>query len=386
MGWRRGLGIWVVLAILAAVGVVPLARAQAMEPLYFPATGHTLDDNARFLSFWQSHAGERLLGLPVSEPISTDAGIIQYFEHGRLEQKIDPTTGAVTVVAGAVAREYAAALYRSFAAAPPRLEQTGVRVFKDTGHTLRAPFLQFWDASGGAELFGAPISEPLWEATSVGRRQVQYFANVRIERDASLANSAGELVVSDLGRALAALRGIDLAAIENPGYSEAGPSATIAVVVAPLGGQPTATPVPPAAAPAAPAPAAPSVARARGAKWILVNLSDQWLYAYEGNIKVFDAPVATGRDGMETPTGNWAIYAKLPIQTMDGVLNGEYWVVPNIPNVMYIHGGVALHGTYWHNLFGTGARPSHGCVNLPLKAAAWLYKWAPIGTPVQVTY
>ena len=49
-------------------------------------------------------------------------------------------------------------------------------------------------------------------------------------------------------------------------------------------------------------------------------------------------------------------------------------------------GGVALHGTYWHNRFGTGARLSHGCINLPLRAAAWLYDWAPMGTTVKVTY
>jgi lipoprotein-anchoring transpeptidase ErfK/SrfK len=117
-----------------------------------------------------------------------------------------------------------------------------------------------------------------------------------------------------------------------------------------------------------------------------VNLSNQWLYAYEGDQQVFDAPISTGRDGMETPTGTYAIYAKLPVQTMDGVLDGKYWVVPEVPNVMYIYGGVALHGTYWHNRFGTGARLSHGCVNLPLKSAAWIYQWAPVGTPVRVTY
>jgi lipoprotein-anchoring transpeptidase ErfK/SrfK len=96
--------------------------------------------------------------------------------------------------------------------------------------------------------------------------------------------------------------------------------------------------------------------------------------------------VATGRDGMQTPTGSYSVYAKLSVQTMRGVENGEPWVVPNVPHVMYINGGVALHGTYWHNLFGSGARPSHGCVNLPLRAAKWLYGWAPVGTPVRVTY
>jgi lipoprotein-anchoring transpeptidase ErfK/SrfK len=71
---------------------------------------------------------------------------------------------------------------------------------------------------------------------------------------------------------------------------------------------------------------------------------------------------------------------------MRGVYQGVPWVVPDVPNVMYIVGGVALHGTYWHNRFGTGARPSHGCVNLPLRSAAWLYSWAPVGTPVKVAY
>ena len=101
---------------------------------------------------------------------------------------------------------------------------------------------------------------------------------------------------------------------------------------------------------------------------------------------VFDAPVATGRDGMNTPTGNYTIYSKLRSQTMRGTDNGVPWVVPDVPHVMYFNGAVALHGTYWHNLFGTGARPSHGCVNLPLDSAAWLYDWAGIGVSVSVSY
>jgi lipoprotein-anchoring transpeptidase ErfK/SrfK len=115
-------------------------------------------------------------------------------------------------------------------------------------------------------------------------------------------------------------------------------------------------------------------------------LSDQWLYAFEGDAQIYDAPVTTGRDGMRTPTGTFSIYSKLKVQTMDGVTDGEYWVVPNVPNVMYINGDVAMHGTYWHNLFGSGVRVSHGCINLPKGAAAWLYSWAPVGTPVRVTY
>ena len=46
--------------------------------------------------------------------------------------------------------------------------------------------------------------------------------------------------------------------------------------------------------------------------------------------------------------------------------------------------GHALHGTYWHNNFG--AIMSHGCVNLPMDFAEWLYGWTSIGTRVEIHY
>jgi len=49
---------------------------------------------------------------------------------------------------------------------------------------------------------------------------------------------------------------------------------------------------------------------------IEVDLSSQWLTAYEGDLVVYRAPVATGRDGFNTPTGNYAIYDQLRVQTM----------------------------------------------------------------------
>jgi lipoprotein-anchoring transpeptidase ErfK/SrfK len=390
------------LILLLSILTVPLARAQS-NALYFPTTGHHLTDNQGFLSFWQAHNGEQLLGFPVTEALQSDSGAIQYFEKGRLEQQSDPATGASPVRNGSVGTEYAEALWRSFAAAPPRKLAPSELGFATTGHTLRAPFLGFWQAAGGLDFFGAPISEALWEVTEHGQRQVQYFERARLERDATMAGTSEEIQVSDLGRSLALLRGLDTAAIANWGAEIYGPAPAIAPDIAPLHVAAPAAPAPAAPvapAPAAPAtratPAAPAPARAKpvaarpaptaSGKYIIVNLSKQWLYAFADGEQVFDAPVSTGRDGMNTPSGTYAIYAKLPIQTMRGVLDGVPWVVPDIPNVMYINGGVALHGTYWHNQFGTGARLSHGCVNLPLRAAAWLYGWATLGTPVRVTY
>jgi lipoprotein-anchoring transpeptidase ErfK/SrfK len=125
--------------------------------------------------------------------------------------------------------------------------------------------------------------------------------------------------------------------------------------------------------------------RRGGTRRIEVNLAEQWLYAYEGETLVYDAPVSTGRDGWETPAGHFRINRKLEKTTMRGNERGESWEVPDVPHVMYFtNEGHALHGAYWHNEFGTGVRRSHGCVNLPLDDAAALYAWAPIGTEVWV--
>ncbi|MEO7911667.1 MAG: L,D-transpeptidase [Roseiflexaceae bacterium] len=380
------------MALLLLAHSAPLAHAQS-GALYFPATGHLLTDDQGLLSFWRAHDGERLLGFPIAEASVTEGGAVQYFERGRLEQQLDSASSTSMVHTAAVGSEYAQALWRRFAPAPPRKAAANEQVFASTGHTLREPFLSFWRSAGGLEFFGAPISEATWEMTARGQQEVQYFERARLERDASSTSTPDQVRVSDLGRALALLRGQDIAPVDNYlGAETYGPDAPLAPDHGPLVPVPTATPVPvalpaPVVPATQPAPAAPRPRSSGGStKSIVVNLSDQWMYAYDGENQVYDAPISTGRDGMQTPTGTFSIYAKLKVQTMDGVTDGKKWVVPNVPNVMYINGGVALHGTYWHNRFGTGARLSHGCVNLPLGAASWLYNWAPAGTTVRVTY
>jgi lipoprotein-anchoring transpeptidase ErfK/SrfK len=134
------------------------------------------------------------------------------------------------------------------------------------------------------------------------------------------------------------------------------------------------------AANAAPVAAA---AKAKAQKTIVVSVGQQMLWAYKGNKVVLSSYVSTGRTGFDTPLGSFAVLSKLPSQTMEGVIGGEYYNVPDVPWVLYFTtSGHALHGTYWHDNFGMPM--SHGCVNLPLDVAAWLYKWTPEGTPVQI--
>jgi lipoprotein-anchoring transpeptidase ErfK/SrfK len=118
-------------------------------------------------------------------------------------------------------------------------------------------------------------------------------------------------------------------------------------------------------------------------KKIVVSIGQQAMWAYKGDTVVISSLVSTGRAGFDTPLGTYQILSKLESQTMEGVIGGEYYNVPDVPWVMYFtNGGHALHGTYWHSNFGTPM--SHGCVNLPMDVAAWLYRWAPVGTPVIV--
>ncbi len=118
-------------------------------------------------------------------------------------------------------------------------------------------------------------------------------------------------------------------------------------------------------------------------RWIEVDLSDQVLTARQGDIAVLESSVSTGKAGFETPPGSYQILSKLESEDMEGVLGGEYYNVPGVPWTMYFtEGGHALHGTYWHANFGVPM--SHGCVNLPMDIAAWLFEWASVGTRVEI--
>lgn len=141
---------------------------------------------------------------------------------------------------------------------------------------------------------------------------------------------------------------------------------------------PTPEYVPPTARPAASIPNA--VGGSGGAHWIDVDLSQQRVYAYEGDAIVNSFVVSTGTWQTPTVTGKYKIWIKLRSTSMTGP--GYY--LPDVPYVMYFYKGYGLHGTYWHNNFGTPM--SHGCVNLTIPDAGWLYDFAAVGTVVNVHY
>ncbi len=139
---------------------------------------------------------------------------------------------------------------------------------------------------------------------------------------------------------------------------------------------PTNTPAP--TQPPTPIKTQPPAAVSTGERWIDIDLSDQRLYAYVDDDLVKSFIVSTGTWQFPTVTGQFHIYVKYLYADMSGP--GYY--LPSVPYTMYFYKGYGIHGTYWHNNFGTPM--SHGCVNMITDDAGWIYNWASVGTLVNV--
>ncbi len=135
-------------------------------------------------------------------------------------------------------------------------------------------------------------------------------------------------------------------------------------------------------------------------KRIVINLSQQWLYAFDNGVEVYKAPVTTGQPGMDTPGGTYEVFSKLSPTTFysPSPPGSPYYYAPTFINyaLAFREGGYFIHDATWRSDFGlhTNTRHfdhvygwetgSHGCVNLSLNNMAWLYNWASIGTKVQI--
>lgn len=123
-------------------------------------------------------------------------------------------------------------------------------------------------------------------------------------------------------------------------------------------------------------------------KLITVDIGSQTLTAWENGQIQHQTKVSTGMSLTPTVKGSFKIRTKIPLQDMKGPSPYKqyyptgYYLVKNVPHVMYFYQAYAIHGAYWHNNFGRTA--SHGCVNVPLASAEWLYNWAGVGTRVEV--
>jgi hypothetical protein len=121
------------------------------------------------------------------------------------------------------------------------------------------------------------------------------------------------------------------------------------------------------------------------AKRIEVNIGLQTLTAFENDRQVFQTKISSGLpskdpipEGTRTTRGQFNVFSKSPSKHMGALLTagapGSY-SLPGVPWTSFFIAeyGVAFHGTYWHNNFGSPM--SHGCVNMSNTDAKWLFRW-----------
>lgn len=129
-------------------------------------------------------------------------------------------------------------------------------------------------------------------------------------------------------------------------------------------------------------PGAPPADLTPNEKWMDVNLATQSIVLFEGTKPIYATIISSGRHNDEdaakdhrTKIGSFRIREKHVAATMDddSASDGPY-SIQDVPWIMYFHGGIALHGAFWHSSFGH--ERSHGCVNLTPYDAKNIFAWS----------
>lgn len=123
-------------------------------------------------------------------------------------------------------------------------------------------------------------------------------------------------------------------------------------------------------------------------RWFAVDLFEQVLVAYEDDTPVYTTLISSGLPDWETNEGTFTVWARQVNGHMSGAEGQtDFYSLENVPWVMYFDNAISLHGTYWHD--GFGYRHSHGCVNMSITDAHWVYQWSTDGgysTPYVYVY
>ena len=116
--------------------------------------------------------------------------------------------------------------------------------------------------------------------------------------------------------------------------------------------------------------------QATSQRWIDVNLTEQNLVVYEAGKPIFATLISTGAKQGWTYAGMFTIFNMLETHDLfspDPKGIGNYYL-EDVPWILFYEGSLAIHGAYWHDSFGLPN--SHGCVNMSIRDAGWLYEWA----------
>ncbi|MGA2821751.1 MAG: L,D-transpeptidase [Anaerolineales bacterium] len=130
-------------------------------------------------------------------------------------------------------------------------------------------------------------------------------------------------------------------------------------------------------------------------KKIVVDLVRQDLSAFENEVEVFHATIASGGQFHKQGSSQmvWATSPGSHLVQWKWVgvwmAAGSQAIGYNLPGVGWATffistNGVAIHSTYWHNDYGVAK--SHGCVNARPQDAHWVFRWTLPAVPYPLGY
>lgn len=134
-------------------------------------------------------------------------------------------------------------------------------------------------------------------------------------------------------------------------------------------------------------------------KRIVISLSKQELWAYNGPKLFVSSLVTTGNKVLPTPIGLFhVLFAKHPFTFHSPwPKTSKYWYADSLTNfaLYFKDSGYFIHDAPWRTTYGPGSNATvglpgqnytgtHGCVNVPYATMVQLYSWAVPGVAVQV--
>jgi len=175
------------MVILAGCHPAPRTAIPSGSATYFPQTGHTV--RGPFCAYFQAKGGADSFGYPITEEFLRHGLVVQYFEKVRMEYHPE-NPPRYRVQLGLLGER----LGRREPPIPPSRVLPAFdrshRYYPQTGHTLPQPFLAYYDAHGGLDRFGYPLSEPY----RLDGTLVQDFQRAR------LTSRDGQVRIADWGR------------------------------------------------------------------------------------------------------------------------------------------------------------------------------------------
>lgn len=129
---------------------------------------------------------------------------------------------------------------------------------------------------------------------------------------------------------------------------------------------------------------------------IIVSISLRHLWACDYQTLEYNSPVVTGMDFLAadlTPTGTFHIENKQTNIVLRGSDSTGSWNDPVSYWMQFLYnqyGAYGFHDATWRpasafgNISPNSKNASHGCVELPLATAKWLYGYTQIGTTVEI--